>query len=135
MQCRKHRRILKFLACARDYRIVTLNLKVCCAGVRTIVILLLKMNEMISSDETSDEEQVFRNFDVEAQLIVRNETLPKKSADRYILAYDAYKAWEDEHRNSLSSSSESNLIVYFKDLSSKLKPSTLWSMWSMLKKH
>ena len=56
------------------------------------------------------------------------------SADKYTLIYETYKKWQMEHKSSLSSSEESNLIVYFKDLSEKLKPSTLWSIWSMLKK-
>lgn len=33
-----------------------------------------------------------------------------------------------------SSSIEINLIVYFKDLQSRLKPSALWSVWSMLRR-
>lgn len=87
-----------------------------------------------SSDESVDEEDVFRNFDSEAQLIINTDTLPKKSVDRYNLVYDTYKKWQREHKTSLSNSEENNLIVYFKDLSKKLKPSTLWSIWSILKK-
>lgn len=48
--------------------------------------------------------------------------------------HDALKKWEAEHQNMLSSSIEANLIVYFKELQSRLKPPTLWSIWSMLKK-
>lgn len=92
------------------------------------------MCQTLSSEESSDEEEVFRDFDAEAQLIIHKETLPKKSADRYVLVYDTYKAWQIQHKSSLSSSHESNLIVYFKELSKKLKPPTLWSIWSMLKK-
>ena len=39
------------------------------------------------SDESKNEEEIFRNFDAEAQLIVQQDTLPKKSADRYMLVY------------------------------------------------
>lgn len=92
------------------------------------------MSESFSSDESVDEEEVLRDFDEEAKLIINQDTLPKKSANRYNLVYDTYKKWQLEHKSSLSNSDENNLIVYFKDLSGKLKPSTLWSIWSMLKK-
>lgn len=90
--------------------------------------------EFQSSDESDDEEEIFRDFDAEAQKIVQQDLLPKKSADRYLLVYNTYKKWEADHENMLSSSHESNLIVYFKELQQKLKPPTLWSIWSMLKK-
>lgn len=91
-------------------------------------------DEHFSTDESADEEEIFRDFDAEAQLIIREDLLPKKSADRYLLVYNNYKKWEADHQNVLSSSKENNLIVYFKDLKSKLKPPSLWSVWSMLKK-
>ncbi|XP_039307828.1 uncharacterized protein LOC120358251 [Solenopsis invicta] len=86
-----------------------------------------------SSDESVDEEDVIRNFDAEARLIINTDTLPKKSVDRYNLVYDTYKKWQIEHKTLLSNSAENNLIVYFKELSKKLKPSTIWSVWSILK--
>lgn len=89
---------------------------------------------MISSNESTDEEDILRNFDEEAELIIHSETLPKKSADRYKLVYNDYKVWQTTNKASLSNSEESNLIVYFKALSTRLKPSTLWSVWSMLRK-
>lgn len=89
---------------------------------------------MVSTDESTDEEEMLRDFDTEAKLIIQSDTLPKKSADRYKLVYENYKNWQMDHRGSMSSSEETNLVVYFKDLSAKLKPSTLWSLWSMLKK-
>ena len=45
------------------------------------------MND-ISSDESTDEEEINKNFETEAQLIVETGTLHKKSADRYMLVYD-----------------------------------------------
>ena len=87
-----------------------------------------------SSDGSEDEEEVVRNFDQEAQHIVQTDTLPKKSADRYQLVYKTYKKWKEENNRSLSIiSEESNLIVYFNELMSKLKPPTVWSVWSMLR--
>uniref|UniRef100_A0ABD2WHR4 Uncharacterized protein n=1 Tax=Trichogramma kaykai TaxID=54128 RepID=A0ABD2WHR4_9HYME len=87
-----------------------------------------------SSEDEFDEEELQRNFDDEASLIVQTDTLPKKSSERYLLVYDAYKDWQKEHAKSLSNSEEKNLIVYFSELKLKLKPTTLWSIWSMLKK-
>ena len=90
--------------------------------------------ESFSTDESGDESEIFKDFDAEAQLIIQSDLLPKKSTDRYLLVYNTYKQWEIDHKSALSSSLENNLIVYFKDLQSKLKPPTLWSVWSMLKK-
>ena len=90
--------------------------------------------EETESDVSMDEEDIIRDFDAEAQLIVEKDSLPKKSGDRYTLVYETYKKWQFEHKNSLSNSAENNLLVYFKELMGKLKPSTVWSIWSMLKK-
>ena len=87
-----------------------------------------------SSEGFIDEEEVLRNFDEEAKVIVQTETISKKFSDRYILVYNTYKKWREENEHSLSSSEENNLIVYFENLEAKLKPPTLWSIWSMLKK-
>lgn len=87
-----------------------------------------------SSDGSVDEDEVLRNFDEEAKKIVQSETLPKKSAERYMLVYKTYKQWQAENKNSLSNSDENNLIVYFNSLKDKLRPPTLWSIWSMLRK-
>lgn len=86
-----------------------------------------------SSDESTDEEEVTKCFDAEAQFIIQTDTLPKKSADKYLLVYNNYKKWKQENKNALSVSEENNLIVYFKSLSSRLCPSTLWGIHSMLK--
>ena len=99
----------------------------------------LKVSESKKMDDSSsegsvDEEEILRNFDDEAKKIVQSETYPKKSSDRYLLVYNTYKKWQEENKNCLSTLEENNLIVYFKGLKAKLKPPTLWSIWSMLKK-
>ena len=53
----------------------------------------------ISPDESTDEEEIHKNFETEAQLIVETDILPKKSADRYMLVYDNYQRWKQENRN------------------------------------
>lgn len=87
-----------------------------------------------SSDESTDEECVLRDFDKEAHEIINSDTLPKKSSDRYLQVYESYHAWLSDNEKNLSSSHENNLIIYFKYLKEKCKPPTLWSIWSMLKK-
>ena len=56
------------------------------------------MND-ISSDESTDEEEINKNFETEAQLIVETDTLPKMSVDRYMLVYDNYQRWKQGSRN------------------------------------
>ena len=43
------------------------------------------MND-ISSDESTDEEEIDKNFETEAQLIVETDTLPKKSVLTHTLS-------------------------------------------------
>lgn len=95
---------------------------------------LLINNQLSSSDESEDEEEVCRKFDEEANIKIQTETLPKKSGERYLLVYETYKTWKSKNQKSLSSSEENNLVVYFTELKEKLKPPTLWSIWSMLRK-
>lgn len=70
----------------------------------------------------------------ELSIIAQNASeniIPEKSKGRYISAYDAFIAWrEDKKANSFS---ENVMLAYFSELSAKLKPSTLWSRFSMLK--
>ncbi|XP_043267094.1 uncharacterized protein [Venturia canescens] len=90
--------------------------------------------EQSSSKGSADGEEILRNFDEEANVIVQAKMISRKSSDRYLLVYNTYKTWREENKKSLSSSEENNLIIYFRTLKEKLKPPTLWSIWSMLKK-
>ena len=56
----------------------------------------------ISSDESTDEVEINKNFETEAQLMIETDTLPKNSADKYMLVYDNYQRWKQENRNALS---------------------------------
>lgn len=78
------------------------------------------------------EEELMTDFDKEADLIIQKDTLPEKSADRYLLVYYTYNKWKGENQKSLSMNEENNLIVYFKMLRTKVCPKTLWCVWSML---
>lgn len=88
----------------------------------------------MDSEDSDDEAEVLRNFDAEAKEIVQSGNIPNKSSDRYKLVYNAYKRWQEENSSLLSKSDENNLIVYFNSLKKRLKPPTLWSIWSMLRK-
>ena len=66
-----------------------------------------------------------KSFDREAKLIVQSETLPKKSMDRCLLVYNAYKKCQKENEEHLSRSKEADLIVYFNQQKKKLAPLTI----------
>jgi hypothetical protein len=57
--------------------------------------------------------------------------LPDKSVAKYELCYKQFMEWSQE--NKANSQSENVLLAYFNMLAKKLKPSTLWSHYSMLK--
>lgn len=61
-----------------------------------------------------------------------NAILPKKSADRYLQAYEVVRNWQKSYRTK--SLDERVIMAYFSEASAKYKPSTCWSMYSMLKK-
>ncbi|KAL0808689.1 hypothetical protein ABMA28_013120 [Loxostege sticticalis] len=70
----------------------------------------------------------------ELSLIAQNDSeniLPEKSKSRYISTYDEFIAWREEKK--ANSFSENVMLAYFSELSAKLKPSTLWSRFSMIK--
>lgn len=66
----------------------------------------------------------------EAKAVVEN-LLPPKSKQRYLKSYDDFMKWRAEKK--VKSLSENVLLIYFNQLSKTYKPSTLWSLYSMLK--
>lgn len=58
--------------------------------------------------------------------------LPNKSASRYLQAYEVFKKWQASRRTT--SFDEKVILCYFFQASKKYKPSTLWSIYSMLRK-
>lgn len=85
---------------------------------------------MDSSEIESEEDETTRNIVAEAKGITNN-LLPQKSGFRYNICYDEFMAWK--LTNKIDSFSEDVLLVYFNEQSEKMKPSTLWSRWSMLR--
>ena len=67
----------------------------------------------------------------EAAEIASLNLLPEKSRKLYVTAYESFLDWRKE--NKTNSFSEAVLLVYFTELSTKYKPSTLWSHYSMLR--
>lgn len=57
--------------------------------------------------------------------------LPPKSREVYECAYNRFLRWCEE--KNIKSYSENVLLAYFANLSSKMKSSTLWSQYSMVK--
>lgn len=57
--------------------------------------------------------------------------LPEKSKKIYNAAYDKFQVWLKS--KGTTSMSENVLVAYFSHLSNSMKPSTLWSTYSMLK--
>ncbi|KAG4067645.1 hypothetical protein HA402_005417 [Bradysia odoriphaga] len=61
-----------------------------------------------------------------------NSILPKRSTDRYMQAYDVFRNWQKSHRTK--SFDKIIIMAYLSEASAKYKPTTLWSIYSMLKK-
>ncbi|XP_063366486.1 uncharacterized protein LOC134654966 [Cydia amplana] len=76
----------------------------------------------MSSSEASNDE-------VESVLV--ETLLPAKSKEKYLNVYDGFIKWKDQ--NNEKSFSESVFLSYFNEIAKKLKPSSLWGIYSMLK--
>jgi len=68
---------------------------------------------------------------VEAVKEVAMDSLPTKSKRQYTAAYNAFKKWRTEKKTS--SFLEEVFVAYFKELSEKHAPPTLWTQYSMIK--
>jgi len=60
--------------------------------------------------------------------------IPTKSKDKYEQTYTKFVFWLTSHQGTIQYISQNILIPYFQELSQKKKPTTLWSIFSMLKK-
>lgn len=80
------------------------------------------------------EENIFDFTPPELDLLAQNAsecTLPEKSKNLYMSAYEDFLTWKT-NKNAVSFS-EKVLLAYFYEMSTKYKPSTLWSKFSMIK--
>ena len=84
------------------------------------------------SDTESEEECVISTPPElrEAAKDAAQNALPKKSKQKYVIAYDAFLKWKQSNKAIVS---ENCLLVYFQGLIAKYKPTTVWSQYSMLK--
>ena len=74
---------------------------------------------------------IIQELNAEADRIIGNRLLPAKFRKRYEHVYNLFTEWQSEKK--CSSFSEEILIVYFNEKAKKLKPSSLWSIYSMLR--
>ena len=56
--------------------------------------------------------------------------LPEKSRKKYLVVYEKFTNWRNERK---APTTENVLLAYFNELSTSFKPSSLWSVHSMLK--
>lgn len=68
---------------------------------------------------------------IEMAEVATSNLLPTKSRERYETTYQKFMNWR--LKNKLNSFSENVMLAYFQDLSSKMKPSSLWAFYSMLR--
>lgn len=61
-----------------------------------------------------------------------DDILPDRSGKRYLQAYDTFLKWQSSHNTT--SFDEKVIMCYFFEAAQKYRPTTLWSMYSMLKK-
>src|SRR5436190_9161851 len=81
---------------------------------------------MMMSDSEEDPEELKTK-----DKLAIDKLLPAKSKGEYEQVYEWFMNWRGN--NNVSSFSENVLIVYFEELSTILKPSTMWSHYSMIK--
>lgn len=87
-------------------------------------------NLVSSDDESADEEEIRKSFEARAREIEK-ETVPPRSKNKYVNCYETLVGWQKQQKTT--SFDENVLLVYFKELSEKYSPGTLWPKWSMLK--
>lgn len=89
--------------------------------------------------ESSNEEEYKNSSSIEsmpqnilnrAEKVAQN-LLPVKSKEKYEVAYEKFMEWRKTQRTN--SFAEPVLLAYFDELSEKMKPSSLWATYSMLR--
>lgn len=90
---------------------------------------LSNYNKMSSSDIENDR-LTPESFRSKAAVIV-DDLLPPKSRELYLKTYNLFCDWKTT--NGANSFSECIFLNYFNELTKTKKPSTLWSIYSMLK--
>ena len=88
-----------------------------------------------------DDEDGVESFDDLQKIIERADdivlnSLPKRSKEKYVIAYAKFVQWRSEHKIEQKDMCEEVMLVYLNKLyeEEKLKPLTIWSRYSMLKR-
>ncbi|KAK9695456.1 hypothetical protein QE152_g32564 [Popillia japonica] len=89
------------------------------------------MCEMFSEEINVKEEKLPPDIE-EALMEAEERLLPQKSRLIYEREYQSFKKWEST--NKITGMSEKVLLAYFSEKSKQVKPSSLWSYYSMLKR-
>lgn len=92
-----------------------------------IIFQLLTMNSSSSSENDMLTPELVK---VEANNVINN-LLPPKSKAKYLKAYENFCVWKNS--KGAKSFSETVFLAYFQEISKYKQPSTLWSIYSMLK--
>ncbi|KAJ8915676.1 hypothetical protein NQ315_000608 [Exocentrus adspersus] len=79
---------------------------------------------------SESEEEIPKHILEEAKGVALNR-LPTKSRQRYEKEYTDFKKWME--RNCVRKITEDSVLVYFSNRAKTLKPSSLWSKYSMLR--
>lgn len=104
------------------------------AGVNCL--LRIKVLKMSSSNDSSGED-LFSMMQCTPPEILKEaqyaheSLLPCRSKEKYIATYETFLKWKNS--KNAKSFSENVFLAYFNELATKYKPSTLWSVYSMLK--
>ncbi|KAK9696284.1 hypothetical protein QE152_g32011 [Popillia japonica] len=88
------------------------------------------MCEMFSEEINVKEEKL--PPEEEAVMEAEGRLLPQKSRLIYEREYQSFKKWKST--NKITGMSEKVLLAYFSEKSKQVKPSSLWSYYSMLKR-
>lgn len=64
--------------------------------------------------------------------VARGAVLPEKSKPRYEYTYESFRKWQTEKKVE-GLFSEDVFLAYFRELSEKVCPTTMWSAYSMLR--
>lgn len=83
----------------------------------------------INSDSSMDP---FAHLVIEVAPHSSVSVLPEKTRQRYEVSYHQFMNWK-EAKDPDSPLSENVLMAYFGELSEKIKPSSLWALYSMLR--
>lgn len=86
--------------------------------------------ETDSDYDSDDESETATSLQERAQK-ARDGCLPVISCKRYKEQYATFLRWKKQ--NKFKTTTEDMLLVYFNEKLDKMKPSTLWSIWSMLR--